>query len=145
MRLDTRVLQEGLTVLGHDPGPVDGLYGDRTHAAMMSFLQEFDDGFYADRASVEPSSDGKRVDISAHNIVGSLQEAARQFTPSMASRPPRRSVTPVLDPDPTPTSVMTPSRPFWRKDNMWAWTVGLGATALLGGFFFYAYRKGWLS
>jgi peptidoglycan hydrolase-like protein with peptidoglycan-binding domain len=35
-----RDLQEALTTLGHDPGPIDGVFGEATEAAVKAFQQE---------------------------------------------------------------------------------------------------------
>ena len=35
-----RGLQQALKALGHDPGPIDGMFGDATEAAVKAFQQE---------------------------------------------------------------------------------------------------------
>jgi peptidoglycan hydrolase-like protein with peptidoglycan-binding domain len=35
-----RDLQQAMKVLGHDPGPIDGVFGDTTEAAVKAFQQE---------------------------------------------------------------------------------------------------------
>jgi hypothetical protein len=35
-----RDLQQALKALGHDPGPVDGVFGDTTESAVKAFQQE---------------------------------------------------------------------------------------------------------
>jgi len=35
-----RDLQEAMKALGHDPGPVDGVFGEATEAAVKAFQQE---------------------------------------------------------------------------------------------------------
>jgi peptidoglycan hydrolase-like protein with peptidoglycan-binding domain len=35
-----RDLQQALKALGHDPGPIDGVFGDATEAAIKAFQQE---------------------------------------------------------------------------------------------------------
>src|SRR6195256_5902574 len=35
-----RDLQQALKALGHDPGPIDGVFGDATESAVKSFQQE---------------------------------------------------------------------------------------------------------
>jgi peptidoglycan hydrolase-like protein with peptidoglycan-binding domain len=35
-----RDLQEAMKALGHDPGPIDGVFGDATESAVKSFQQE---------------------------------------------------------------------------------------------------------
>ena len=37
---DVRDLQEALKALGHDPGPIDGVFGEATEAAVRAFQQE---------------------------------------------------------------------------------------------------------
>lgn len=39
-RADTRNVQEKLTLLGYDPGPIDGLAGRRTNAAIRKFQED---------------------------------------------------------------------------------------------------------
>lgn len=41
MRIDNRTLQARLAALGHNPGPIDGLVGRRTEAALVEALAEF--------------------------------------------------------------------------------------------------------
>ena len=35
-----RDLQQALKALGHDPGPINGVFGDATEAAVKAFQQE---------------------------------------------------------------------------------------------------------
>lgn len=42
MKIDNRTLQARLAALGHNPGPIDGLVGRRTEAALDEVLAEFD-------------------------------------------------------------------------------------------------------
>ena len=44
--MDVKKLQEGLQKLGYDPGPVDGILGPKTSAALRTFQQ--DNGLKAD-------------------------------------------------------------------------------------------------
>ncbi len=44
--MDVKKLQEGLQKLGYEPGPVDGILGSKTRAAVISFQQ--DNGLKAD-------------------------------------------------------------------------------------------------
>ena len=37
---EVRDLQEAMKALGHDPGPIDGVFGEATEAAVKAFQQE---------------------------------------------------------------------------------------------------------
>lgn len=71
-------LQKQLTVLGHDPGPHDGLWGRRTKAAALSLMQQRPE-LQSEPMLQEP----RRVSaISWCRILGKRHGAARPFRPS---------------------------------------------------------------
>lgn len=92
----TRELQQRLTAHGFNPGPVDGLWGNRTQAAFTQFAQRFQ----------LPTNDlGPRT-------AQRLLQAVAQPSPTPAPRPapaPTSGPTPTPAPAPRPTPTPTPA------------------------------------
>ena len=89
-------VQGQLAALGHDPGPVDGLSGPRTRAALRAFLERL--------TPAEARSDFDRLpDFAARSAVGWCREiglyapAAAELMPSR--QPPQIYVGPDVHPD----------------------------------------------
>lgn len=147
----TAVAQQGLTFLGYQPGPIDGLWGPLTEGALIRFLDDelansdITSGYNYIVTDYEyrPSADGKRVEVTPDSFAFRLKEGAYAYQ-EMAARSrgagegtPRATTAPVVDE--IPLAYAAP-RKFWRWDNPAAWIVGVLGAAAIGGF---GYQKGW--
>lgn len=126
-------IQRALSVLGFDPGPIDGIIGERTLAAFDALT----DSMGITAATITIAADQRSADVPDGNIRRKIAEAsARYVEPSGADAGPIRSSTMVPD----TSSALVPAR-FWRASNPWAWGAALVPLALfLGGFGFFLTR-----
>jgi len=68
MRSNMRLIQTGLKGLGHDPGPIDGLWGKRTEAALRALLASAERPVLADAVKDLPwMIEAKRV-LGRHEV-----------------------------------------------------------------------------
>lgn len=132
MRLDGQTLQRGLVVLGFDPGPLDGIIGERTLAAFDAFL----DNVRAPFGTIRTAEDQRSAEIDPEDLAVKLDEAAARYVAPERSE--RRSSGGALVPE-GPSSIAPAT--FWRASNPWAWGAALVPLALfLGGFGFFLTR-----
>jgi hypothetical protein len=133
MHVGGEALQRGLAFFGHDPGPIDGVIGERTVAAFDDWnttLPVPDAGITVGprrlAADVYPDVVGQKL----------LDGAAAYAGPEEAASSPRTSVTR------PPSSTLTVPMIFWRMANPWAWAAVLvPLSLLLGGAGFYFLRS----
>jgi peptidoglycan hydrolase-like protein with peptidoglycan-binding domain len=76
---EVRDLQEAMKALGHDPGPIDGVFGEATEAAVKAFQQE--NGITVDGIVGEPT--WVNIDLADHSEpilrIGSTGLAVRRL------------------------------------------------------------------
>lgn len=127
-------LQRGLRHLGHDPGPLDGIFGDRTGGALSAWLQSLP---ATSGLTVMSPADGSRYITLPNGLATMLEEAARAFQARQGS-----SSTPATR-SPAPLAPLT-SATFWRRNNPWAWAIAaLGVGVLSGGVYWFGRKRRW--
>lgn len=149
MLLSTLKVQKALTVLGFNPGPIDGSFGPQTERALTTWGRP-------SGVTFTRGADGRTVDImpvALANQIASLAATydrqvtvARQPGYVMADRPnvvetPGESI---VEPQPTAALVPELELPFWRTANPWAWAAVLvpaSITLALAGWFFMPKRR----
>ncbi len=130
MRISVRDVQRGLKALGFDPGPVDGIYGTRTEAALTQWSAAWLD---LSGTEVRVTNQGSEFDIRPEAAAQQLLQAAR----ASASPRPSRGGAPIVE---TPS---IPTGPFWRFNNPLAWAAAGGIALALGGTAYYGTKQGW--
>ncbi len=139
MYVSGRDIQKGLTVLGYQPGPIDGVVGDATRKALNAWVTTLPEATVAPagcrRAPIvrgEGLSQAETVLCEGAHITPDaaatvLKMAAERYTaPPTAIEPARRDV-PVV-----------PEKKFFRMDNPWLWVLLAIPAAGLG---YMAWRK----
>lgn len=91
--LSVLAAQKGLTQLGYEPGPIDGIKGERTGVAISRWKATFQSR-YGTRPTVDTSADLRSLDILPPGAWGELKRAADAYDVRMAAE----------DPDPPPTA-----------------------------------------
>jgi lysozyme family protein len=130
-------IQRGLSVLGFDPGPIDGIIGDRTLAAFDALV----DHLGLTESVIALSEDRRTAEITPSSLGNKIQLAAARFDLN-ADRVESASTLPAPRPGSDSSSAITPAG-FWRSANPWAWGAALVPLALLfGGLGFFLTRKG---
>lgn len=135
-------LQKALKQVGHDPGPIDGIIGDRTQAALGAWLQtqplpDFDTAVSADRRTitVDPPSLAKAIARHAQAYINAQPPAGTQTrtrAPVESSGPGTSSTAPTM---------FAQTEMFWRRDNPFAWLAGAVGVAVVVGGGYYAYKR----
>lgn len=119
-------IQRALSVLGFDPGPIDGIIGERTLAAIDALT----DSMGITAATITIAADQRSADVLDGNIRQKILEAAPRYVATRSSSSSRSTST--LTPE-VPSSIAPAT--FWRASNPWAWGAALVPLALfLGGF-----------
>lgn len=154
MLLSTLKVQKGLTVLGFDPGPIDGVFGAQTERALRTWGRNGNLAFTR-------GADGRTVDITpvalANQLVGLAANYDRHVTTAripgyVPAEPERRPDVVVSDRphviDASGGGAIVPEAtlelPFWRTANPWAWVAVLVPTSLtlaLASWFFMPKRR----
>ena len=125
-------IQRALSVLGFDPGPIDGIIGERTLAAFDALT----DSMGITAATITIAADQRSADVPDGNIRQKILEAAPRYVATRSSSSSRSTST--LAPE-VPSSIAPAT--FWRASNPWAWGAALVPLALfLGGFGFFLTR-----
>jgi hypothetical protein len=123
-------IQRALSVLGFNPGPIDGIIGERTLAAFDALT----DSMGITAATITISADQRSADVPDGNIRQKILEAAPRYVAATGPSP-RGSLVPDA-----PSSIAPAT--FWRASNPWAWGAALVPLALfLGGFGYFLTRK----
>lgn len=140
-----------LTVLGFDPGPIDGRWGPRTERALSRWGAPSGLTYTAgaDGSTVEVRPVELANALVAHANAyerGTITRTGGGYMPSSTSDGYDR-----LDTSGSSSSAIAPdgevvlALPFWRMSNPWAWVAGgapiLGGLALAGWFFMRPKRR----
>jgi len=121
--------------LGFDPGPIDGIIGERTLTAFDALT----DSMGITTATITIAADRQSADVPDGNIRQKILEAAPRYVATRSSDGSDGSrSTSTLTTD-VPSSIAPAT--FWRASNPWAWGAALVPLALfLGGFGFFLTR-----
>lgn len=125
--LNGATLQRALVVEGFDPGPIDGIIGERT----LSAFDAFTDSIGMLDVTVRVSADERSVTVESFTLSERLAAAAARYVAPRRSGGGSTSITPA------PTALR-----FWRASNPWAWGAAVVPLALIfGGLGFFLTRK----
>lgn len=132
--VSVRIVQAGLKQLGHDPGPLDNAWGQRTARAFIAWSQTTP---ARSDASAQPAEGGHSVFIEPPALISSLSAAAGRY--AVTHRPasaPSSSTSSSASAAPA-SSFADKAAAFWSEHK---WTI-IGVGAGVGAIWWWRKRK----